>query len=335
MRAAAAHSASMDIPDLWRETDPLAEALQGLRMEGVFYCRSDFTAPWALRLPPLPGCLLFHVVTAGRCWLDIPGEPTRLLQLGDLVLVPCSAGAGASAQGHRLSSATGVPAVDLFDIPREVSSGCYEAIRYGAGGEATQMMCGAIRFEQPAARHLVSLLPRVLHIESWRPPHPEWMHQTLRFMAAEAQQLRPGGEAVLTRLADVLVIQALRAWMEQAPAGGGGWLGALKDRHIGRALARLHREPARAWTLAGLAEAACMSRSAFAARFTALVGVPPMQYLAQWRMQLAHGELQAGQASVGELCQRLGYRSEAAFSRAFKRCIGLPPGTVRRQGAGR
>jgi AraC-like DNA-binding protein len=158
------------------------------------------------------------------------------------------------------------------------------------------------------------------------------MQSTLRLMAVEAKELRPGGETVITRLADILVIQAIRSWIERDPAAQTGWLGALQDKQIGRAIALIHRDPARSWTLASLASEVAMSRSAFAARFTALVGEPAMHYLARWRMHVALNWLKEDGTALGELASRLGYQSEAAFSRAFKRFIGVSPGAVRRNG---
>jgi AraC-like DNA-binding protein len=151
-------------------------------------------------------------------------------------------------------------------------------------------------------------------------------------MALEAEGLRPGGETVITRLSDVLVVQALRAWLESDPAAQSqsGWLGALQDPQIGRAISLVHREPGRDWTVASLADQIPMSRSAFAARFTELVGEPPMSYVTRWRMHLAAAALRDEGATVGEVADRFGYRSEAAFARAFKRVVGLPPGSVRR-----
>ncbi|MCM5679744.1 AraC family transcriptional regulator [Schlegelella sp. S2-27] len=310
----------------WDTADPLGEALHFLRMSGTFYCRSEVTAPWGVDLPPMPDCLMFHVVTAGRCWLQVPGEPMRQLQPGDLVLVP-------HGHGHRLLSEPGAPAVGLFDLPREIASERYEVLRHGGGGDAVQMICGAVRFEHPAARHLVQMLPAVIAVDASRPPQAEWMYSTLRFMATEAQQMRPGGEAVMTRLADILVIQAIRAWLEQGSATHTGWLRALQDRQLGRVIVRIHRDPAHPWTLASLAAEAAMSRSAFAARFTQLVGEPAMQYVTRWRMHLAESWLKESATGVAETGARLGYQSEAAFSRAFKRYTGRPPGAVRRQPA--
>ena len=149
-------------------------------------------------------------------------------------------------------------------------------------------------------------------------------------MAIEAKERRPGGEAVTTRLGDILVIQAIRSWIETDPAAQTGWLGALQDRQIGRAISLIHRDPTRAWTVASLAGELAMSRSAFAARFTELVDEPVMHYVTRWRMLVAVEALREDGATVGELASRLGYRSEAAFARAFKRVIGLAPGTVKR-----
>ncbi len=161
-------------------------------------------------------------------------------------------------------------------------------------------------------------------------PGEEWIQTTLRLLAAEARQPRPGGEAVITRLADIIVIQALRAWIESDPAARTGWLGAMRDPHIGRAIGLVHADPARDWTVASLAAELSMSRSAFAARFTELVGEPAMQYVTRWRMHVALAALQDGGVTVAQLADQLGYRSEAAFARAFKRVIGTPPGGVRR-----
>lgn len=312
-----------DIKECWKSVDPLGEVLHLLRMSGTLYCRSEFTAPWALELPPMPDCLMFHVVISGKCWLDVPGDEPRLLQPCDFVLVP-------HGEGHLLSSAPGVPAAKLFDLPHELVSERYEILRHGQGGEPTSMICGAVRFDHPAVYRLIQLLPKVISIELDHSLQAEWIEQTLRFMGDEARHIRPGGETIITRLADILVIQALRSWIEQAPAAQTGWLGALKDQQIGRAISLIHRDPAHPWTLATLAEEVAMSRSAFAARFTEIVGEPAMYYLTQWRMNLALMWLKENDLPLSDVAERLGYQSEAAFSRAFKRVMGNSPGVARR-----
>ena len=176
----------------------------------------------------------------------------------------------------------------------------------------------------------MKLLPRVISVEVWNSPHVDWIQSTLRLMADEARELRPGGETIITRLADILVIHAIRSWISHDPASQKGWLGALQDKQIGHAISLIHRDPARGWSLSALAAEAAMSRSAFAARFTELVGEPAMHYVARWRMHVALTWLKEDDAPLSALADRLGYQSEAAFSRAFKRFIGTSPGAVRR-----
>jgi AraC-like DNA-binding protein len=316
----------MDLRSASAPADPLGEALHALRMSGAFYCNSAFTEPWGLTLPPLADYLWFHVVTAGRVSLDVgDGEPTTL-HSGDLALVTQGA-------GHRLGSDPTAPAPGILDLPREEISDRYEVLRHGGGGALTRMMCGAVRFDHPAARSLVALLPEIIYLDAGSAPDVAWMQGTLGLIAAETRHLRPGGEAVITRLADVLVIQAIRSWMDTDPSAQAGWLGALRDRQIGRALSLIHGDPARAWTVAALADELPMSRSAFAARFTELVDEPVMQYVTRWRMRVAVNALRDEGATVAQLADRLGYRSEAAFARAFKRVVGVAPGSVRREGS--
>jgi len=303
--------------------DPLGDALHHLRMRGTFYSRCDFTAPWGLDLPPFEDSLMFHVVTAGRCWVEVDGAEPRQLQAGDVALVP-------HGEGHRMASEPGEPGVPLFDLPHDYQSDQYEVLRQGGGGAATGLLCAVIRFDDPTARQLVKLLPRTIVVDASDLSHAEWMHSTLRFMASEARSPRAGGEAVMTRLADVLLIQTIRSWIEHDPAAQTGWLGALRDPQVGGAITLMQREPARTWTVESLSNEVAMSRSAFAARFAELVGEPPMRYLAQWRMQVALTLLADERVSVGEIGRRLGYESEAAFSRAFKRFVGVAPGAARR-----
>jgi AraC-like DNA-binding protein len=309
--------------DPWAPADPLGEALHFLRMNGAFYCRSELTAPWGMTMMAMPGYVWFHVVTTGRVWLEAGDAEPTLLQPGDLGLVP-------HGEGHILRSEPGVPVPGVLELEREEISDRYEILRHGGGGAPTMLICGAVRFDHPAARNLVEILPPLLHVEASSSSHLDWMQSTLRLMAVEARELRPGGEAVITRLGDILVVQAIRSWLETDAAARTGWLGALQDRQIGRALALIHREPSRAWTVASLADELAMSRSAFAARFTELVDEPVMQYVTRWRMQVAVNSLREEGATVAELANRLGYRSEAAFARAFKRVVGVPPGAVKR-----
>jgi AraC-like DNA-binding protein len=225
-----------------------------------------------------------------------------------------------------IKHAKGARTVNYFDLPIEHISPRYEMLTYGGGGNDTTLICGAVQIDHPAARDLVELLPSLIHIKTWNSPNAEWMHSSLRLMAAEANSRQPGGETVVTRLADILVIQAIRTWLVEHPESRRGWLGALSDDRIGPALLLIHREPSKNWTVASLAESVSMSRSAFSARFTALVGESAMQYVTRWRMHVAGAWLRDTEMTAAECGAKLGYNSEAAFSRAFKRFLGVPPG---------
>lgn len=310
--------------------DPLGEALHSLRMSGILYCRSELSAPWSLALPVEKDCfsfhvLSFHVVTSGECWLEVEGAGPFRLRPGDLALVPHST-------GHCLSSELNMPALSLEEFNFEMVSERYCILTYQGGGPTTRLICGEVRFDHPAARNLLEILPRVIHVEASSSPQMGMMQSTLSLMAAEAMELRPGGETVITRLADILVIQAIRSWIQEDPTAQTGWLGALQDKQMGPAIMHIHRNPDHPWTVASLASEAAMSRSAFAARFTELVGEPAMHYVARWRMHLALTWLNEDRVTLVELASRLGYQSEAAFSRAFKRFNGISPGAVRRNG---
>ncbi len=320
------HTESTQIPS--GPADTLGEALHFLRMDGVFYCRSELRGRWGASIPAMPDHLWFHVVTEGQGWLDVGATKAeaRLLQPGAFALIP-------HGQGHRLWSEPGAPTPGVLELDREQVSDRYEILRHGKGEAHTTMICGALSYNHPAARNLIDSLPDTMLIDALHSPQMEWMQSTLRLIAAEAREPRPGGEAVITRLGDILVVQTIRSWIETDPAARTGWLGALQDRQIGRAIALIHRDPARAWTVASLASQVAMSRSAFAARFTELVGEPVMRYVTRWRMYVAMDALKEQDTSVAQVSSRLGYQSEAAFSRAFKRLIGSSPGTIRQNSA--
>lgn len=312
-------------PNLPDDSDPLGAALHLLRLEGTLYCRGELTAPWCIAVPRLTGLLTFLVITSGRCWLVLDGQAPLRMEQGTLALIP-------HATPHRICSDPGLPGRLLLDIPVEKVSERFEVMRYGGGGEMTRAMYGVVRFDHVAARHLISHLPQVVRIDSWEDDAGSWLQSTLRFIAREAALLRPGGETVITRLADVLVIQAIRSWLDTAPEADQGWLAALRDPRIGRALALIHKEPGASWSLDGLARAVCMSRSAFAARFTAMVGSAPMAYITQWRLNVARARLVETTDPQADIALELGYQSEAAFCRAFKRHFLVSPGSLRQGG---
>lgn len=308
-----------DVPEF---TDPLGETLHLLRLTGSLYCRSELSAPWGVELPPFEDCMMFHIVTSGRCWLEVEGEEPRLLQQGSLALVP-------HGNGHTVRCNPADKAVPLFDIPVEQVSDRYEVMRYGGDGELTHLTCGVVRFDHVAGQQLLTQLPKVLQVDTWNDEEGSWLQSTLRFISREAREPQPGGETVITHLADILIIQAIRSWINSSPEADQGWLAALRDKQVGRALALIHSVPEKDWSLELLAKEVGMSRSGFSARFSNLVGESAMRYITNWRMQLAHAQMLDTSDSLSIVAERLGYQSEVAFSRAFKRVFGVTPGSIR------
>ncbi len=304
--------------------DPLGKALHHLRMQTTLCCRSELTSPWSISMPTLKNTLMLHVVTSGEAIITVDGEDSRTLRPGQLILV-------AHGRGHDISSNQDLESEEFFSLPVEKVSERYEILRHGGGGGRTNMICGVAAFEHPIAIHLINSLPAVIHVESWNLSHGEWLQNTMSLIAHEAEVMRPGSETVVTRLADILVIQAIRSWIESSASKTSGWLAAMRDSSLGRALEIIHNQPEDSLTVQKLAEEAAMSRSGFAARFSAMLGVSPMQYVAEWRMNLATSLLKERLFSMYEISKKCGYTSEAAFSRAFKRFTGKSPGMVSRE----
>ncbi|KRC59233.1 hypothetical protein ASE14_15830 [Agromyces sp. Root81] len=305
--------------------DQLGDGLQLLRFTGALYCRAELTAPWGVEFPELEGFMMLPVVLAGRCVLEIEGE-RHTLEAGSVALITRGA-------PHRLLSAADVSSTPLFDIPVDQVSDTYEHMRFGGGGDRTRIAYAALQVDGPLSDRLVAELPGLIRLDSWDDGEAGAFQAVLRLLAREAEDVQPGGEAVMTSLADVLVIQVLRSWLRTSDPEATGWLAALRDPHVGRALGRMHARPGEDWSLVELARQANLSRSAFAERFATLVGESPMRYLAGWRMQQARAELIGTTDPVSSISGRVGYASEAAFSRAFKRHYGSTPGAVRRAGA--
>jgi AraC-like DNA-binding protein len=314
-----------DFHDVPVTDDPLSDALHYLRMDGMFYCRSELTAPWGIDLPPMPDCLWFHVVTHGQCILTDSHGSEFALHAGDIAVLPHGA-------GHRAVDEPGAETPVVFDLPHDYVSRQYAILRHGGGGQPTSIICGVVQLGHPAARRLLAMLPEIIHIEAaiqrdeW-----SWLPALLSLIAAETQSTRPGGETVVTRLCDVLVIQAIRSWIDTDPAALVGWLGALRDPTVGQAISLIHNDPSQEWTVTTLATKVGMSRSGFSARFSELVGTSPKHYVTEWRMCIAEDILRREDTSILNIATQLGYRSEAAFSRAFKRETGSAPSHVRRR----
>lgn len=309
--------------EAFRSVDPLGEALHALRMSGTFFCRSELSAPWGIDLPAMPESLMFHVITEGSAWITFANGERFKMEAGDFALVP-------QGRGHAIVDDPETRPINLFDFERPLLSPRYELLEIDGGGSKASLICGVGSIKDPAARRMVGLLPRIITMQA-KTPGNEWLRSSVQIMMDEARNLGPGGDAVITRFSDISVVQTIRHWLHTDPHAQTGWLGALQDPQIGRALSLIHRDQTRPWTVESLAETVGVSRSGLAARFADLVGQTPMSYLRKWRFEVALNWLRDTDQSLAEIADQLGYESEASFSRAFKKATGKTPGSVRRQ----
>jgi AraC-like DNA-binding protein len=306
-----------------RDADYLSEVLRDLRISCASYCRTEFRAPWGVAVPAHQRRARFHYIAEGACWLCMPDREPLRLEAGDLILLPHG---GAYALVDQPDTAA-----RAFDtMPREYVGREVFILREGGQGERCAIICTGVEFEESVVHPLLELMPDVLHVRGGAMDDVSLIVM-LDAMAAESISPRVGSATVMARLADIVIARLIRAWVERSSEDTCGWLAAVRDPQIGRALALIHRQPEQPWSVASLASAATLSRTLFSERFTSLVGMSPARYVARWRMHLAGIWLGDERLNVGEVATRLGYESEASFSRAFKKFTGVPPGSLRRQ----
>jgi len=303
--------------------DVLSDALHAAQLRSRVVDEASFTAPWGFRAESGPA--RFYCVLRGECRLEVEGiEGATMLGPGDLVVT-------AQQRAHCLRDAPDSPTVadeKLFG-PDKKQPGLGVAI--GGGGALTRLVCGCFLCDNRGFGGLLASLPPLVHLKGADGKPAPWLAETLRLMMRESDLNLPGRRAVVDRLAQIILIQAIRSCVSAMPDHRGNWLTALMDPHIGPVLGLMHTQPELPWTVASLAKRVCLSRSAFAARFKALVCRPPLQYLLECRMQKACALLTEGRAGIKEIAPRVGYTTEAAFSNAFKRWCGKSPGVFRRQ----
>lgn len=305
--------------------DLLSGILGLARMQTELVCTTEMRAPWAIRFPP--GTAHFHVVETGQVWLKPARGRAIRAAAGDLLLMP-------QAEGHSIADAPGRAPREIDALAARHFDPARLTLTLPGNGTETRLVCGLFHFAGAAARPLLSMLPGLIHIRPAPGESTEWLMLTARFLIAEARAPSPGSALMIARLVELLLIQALRRHGTAATLSRGratGWLGGLADPRLARALEALHDAPSDTWSVATLARAAGMSRSAFAARFQERVGEPPMRYVARLRLSLAADWLEQEGAAVGQAAARAGYASEAAFSRAFKALHKVAPGALRRQ----
>ena len=314
--------------------DSLSSVLKSIRLEGAVFLDAEFTAPWCMRgrygmtsvkqqLAGAEHVVLFHFLAEGACHVRLAeGGEAIQVRPGDLILFPQD---DRHLMGSDLHLAP-LEADNLIDAATSVAANpAFVPIRHGGGGAATRFVCGYLACSRSLCRPLFEALPRVLRIELGDGPAAGLVRELLRVGVRESSESRPGAQSTLAKLAELMFVEAMRRHVESLPAEGHGWLAALRDTQIGRALALLHDAPEHAWTVDELARQVALSRSVLATRFVSLVGESPMHYLTRWRLSLAARALRSGDEALSRVAERSGYETDAAFSRAFKREFGLPP----------
>jgi AraC-like DNA-binding protein len=302
--------------------DPVTDVFTAMRIESVVYRRLELTAPWGLRIERSEQAC-FGTVVRGNCWLTVEGESKPLPLTGGDCFCFFTRG-----RAHTLRDQPRTRAHDIQEVIRAAKG---EAVHFGGGGVATTLVGGKFTFDMSNSKPLTDLLPRLIHLRADQAQATP-LQQTLQLLASEAAQPAVGSDLVLRRLADILLIQAIRAHIASDACQQTGWLRALSDRQIGSALQSMHEKISQPWTVAGLAAAAGMSRSAFAVRFKELVGETPLEYLTRWRVYQAARLLREGDKKLIDVAHSVGYDSDGAFNKAFKRIMAATPGDYRRNG---
>lgn len=325
--------------------DILSDVLRSVRLRGAVFFYVSGSQSWAAEAPPareLAAAIMprsehvmeYHVVTRGNCWSAIVGEPPVRLETGDIVVFP-------QGDAHVMSSAPGLRGpVDVAAMARKIDRLPFAVHVDAAGahperaadeGSDTTLVCGFLGCDLRPFNPLIATLPRLLHLRN--AGDGDWIAQLTRQAVNESGSRRPGGKAMLERMSEMMFVDAVRRYVDTLPEDSRGWLAGLRDRFVGRALALMHDAPATEWTVDELGQRVGLSRSALHERFVEMIGQPPMQYLANWRMQVAASLLRNTSVTIASVAQDVGYESEAAFTRAFKRLVGKPPAAWRRQTA--
>ena len=315
--------------------DVLSEVLSAVRLQGALFFNGEFSAPWCLNSPQSaavapylsPGAghlIIYHFLIEGHAYARLPDGRQEELTAGDIVIFP-------HGDAHALGCGSPEKPVDaLQTFAKNISQGL-KVIRFGGGGEVARFVCGFLACEPRLSQVFLAGLPPILKVHVVNEASDQWLQYAIRFSVGEVNGSNAGSGLVLAKLSEVLFVETLRRYVNALPPGDTGWLAGARDPVIGQALALLHKDPAYPWTLSNLARRTGLSRTRLAGRFSHFLGESPMAYLAQWRLKLGAEILQSTEHSVAEIASRVGYGSEAAFNRAFKREFDCPPAQFRRK----
>ena len=323
--------------------DVLSDVLRTVRLTGALFFLVDASAPWVIEVPAgtalarviLPRSqvvISYHVVKRGACWGAVAGGAPVRLGPGDVLVFPHG---DPYVMSIDRAMRGGPDSAEVLSFMRQMSRGDlpFTVSEGGGGAERMDLLCGFLGCDVRPFNPLLAALPRLLHVQRSARSTGDSLDQLLEFTVAESREKRAGGECVRLRLSELMFVEVVRRHLDSLPVEHTGWLAGLRDETVGRALGLLHERPAHDWTLEGLARETGLSRSALADRFSHFVGQPPMQYLTRWRLQLAARLLADGTAKVSGVALEVGYDSEAAFSRAFKKVTGIPPAAWRQRHA--
>jgi len=315
--------------------DVLSEVLKVVKLAGAIFYNAEFSAPWSFRSPPSPvlaphfapgggHVIIYHLLTEGRGQAGLEHSRPVALAAGDIVVFP-------HGDAHILSNGAQLEPVDHESELHRIFDQGLKLARAGGGGEVTKLVCGYMSCDPQLSRVFLAGLPPVFKVNVRDGAAGQWLENSIHFSVRETDASRPGGEAVLAKLSELLFVETLRRYISELPSEQTGWLAGARDPEVGKALALLHRHPAQPWTIADLAREVGLSRSVLAERFRHYLGEPPMSYLTGWRLQLGAQMLKSSSRSVAEVAAEVGYESQAAFNRAFKREYHVPPARFRSQ----
>jgi AraC-like DNA-binding protein len=316
--------------------DALSDILRVARLSGGVFFNAEFSAPWCIAAKMAPELcapflgasdhlIPYHYVLDGEMYVAVPDHPRQRLRSGEVVLFPRN-------DFHLIGSDVGLPPVSAAAIVLSAGNRIVQTVRHGGGGEAAQMVCGFLGCNSHFTDPIVSNLPPSMILKVDDTPAADWIRSTFQYAAHEVAGGQTGSTAVLAKLSELLFVEAVRHYVRSLPDGQTGWLAGLRDPAVSRALALMHANMAHAWSVEELGRAAGISRSGLAERFTRVIGMAPMHYLADWRLQVAAHKLRDTSDPLVWIAEQVGYESEAAFSRAFRKKFGAAPATWRRVG---
>lgn len=318
--------------------DALSEILRVIRLDSAIYFNAEFSEPWCLTSPESRALapilaragghlIIYHLLAEGRAYAALEDGERVPLSAGDLIAFP-------HGDGHVLGGGAGVPPVDAAAALPGVLERGLELLHLGGGGAASRFICGFVACDPRLSQAFLGGLPRLIKVNIRDDPSGQWLENSLRFSVTQAANREAGARAMLTKLAEAVFAEILRRYVRGLPEGETGWLAGARDAEVGKALTLLHQRPAHPWTVAELARESGLSRTVLAERFRHFLGEPPMAYLTRWRLLLGEQALTGTSHGVAEIAFQVGYESEAAFNRAFKRAYGVPPARYRRDKAG-